>query len=90
MRDQSSFVAPIDKSKFNDKKSSAAGQLDDLADLEDLMEGGESESSSGTMLEFLQEAFCLVFKDDYTSFSTSMSNAYNNTVQSTIETRKFL
>lgn len=70
-----------------DAKKEKVGALDDLADLEDLMEGGESE---GNMKEFLAEAFCLVFKDEFTNFSTAMSNAYNNTVQSSVETRKFL
>lgn len=32
----------------------------------------------------------MVFKDDYENFSSAMFNAFNNTVQSTIETRKFL
>lgn len=63
--------------------------LDDLADLEDLMEGGESQGS-GTAKDFLAEAFCLVFKDEYTQFSSAMHHAFDNTVQSTIETRKFL
>ena len=63
-------------------------ELDDLADLEDLMEGGATEN--GNAKQFLQEAYCLVFKDDFTQFSSSMHNAYNNSVQSTIETRKFL
>ena len=32
----------------------------------------------------------MVFKDEYTQFSSAMHHAYDNTVQSTIETRKFL
>ena len=63
--------------------------LDDLADLEDLMEGGES-STQATAKDFLAEAFCMVFKDEYTQFSSAMHHAFDNTVQSTIETRKFL
>lgn len=76
-----------EKPKDNPKKEQV-GALDDLADLEDLMEGGEAEQ--GNMKQFLEEAFCLVFKDEFTNFSTSMQNAFNNSVQSSIETRKFL
>ena len=54
------------------------------------MEGGESATGTGTVKQFLQEAFCLVFKDNFTQFSSAMYHAYNNTVQSSIETRKFL
>ena len=52
------------------------------------MEGGAPES--GNVKQFLAEAFCMVFKDDFTQFSSAMQHAYNGTVQSTIETRKFL
>ena len=52
------------------------------------MEGGGPES--GNVKQFLAEAFCMVFKDDFTQFSSAMQHAYNGTVQSTIETRKFL
>lgn len=39
--------------------------LDDLADLEDLMEGGEAMGTAGAK-DFMAEAFCMVFKDEYT------------------------
>jgi len=32
----------------------------------------------------------MVFKDDFTQFSSAISHAFNNSVQSTIETRRFL
>ena len=32
----------------------------------------------------------MVFKDDFTQFSSAMQHAFDNSVQSTIETRKFL
>ena len=64
--------------------------LDDLADLEDLMEGGEPTNQQATAKEFLAEAFCMVFKDEYTQFSSAMHHAFDNTIQSTIETRKFI
>lgn len=64
-----------------DKAKNEVGGLDDLADLEDLMEGGEEEeSSSGSIKQVLQEAYCLVFKDDYTAFESAMFNAFNATV----------
>merc|ERR1712110_549836 len=50
--------------------------------------GGQLEN--GNVKQFLEEAFCMVFKDEYENFSAAMFNAFNNTVQSTIETRKFL
>ena len=52
------------------------------------MEGGEAQE--GDAKQFLKEAFCLVFKDDFTNFTSTMHHVFNNTVQSTIETRKFL
>jgi hypothetical protein len=52
------------------------------------MEGGEA--AKGDAKQFLKEAFCLVFKDDFTNFSSMMVHAFNNSLQSTIETRKFL
>jgi len=52
------------------------------------MEGGEQ--GSGNFKSFLAEAFSLVFKDDFTQFSSAMHHAFNGTVQSTIETRQFL
>mmetsp|Transcript_21730 Transcript_21730/g.26781 ORF Transcript_21730/g.26781 Transcript_21730/m.26781 type:complete len:109 (+) Transcript_21730:3549-3875(+) len=69
------------------QRKPASSALDDLADLEDLMEGGEMH---GSVQKYLQEAFCLVFKDEFTQFSSAMQHAFNNSVQSTIETRKFL
>ena len=88
VRDQSFDIPDItqNQQKKNVVKKSSA--IDDLADLEDLMEGGEAQKADAK--SFLKEAFCLVFKDEFTSFSTAMQNAFNNTVQSTIETRKFL
>lgn len=53
------------------------------------MEGGEAQGTA-TAKDFMAEAFCMVFKDEYTQFSSAMHHAYDNTVQSTIETRKFL
>ena len=54
-------------------------RLDDLADLDDLMEGGEF-STQATGKDFLAEAFCMVFKDEYTQFSSAMHHAFDNTV----------
>jgi len=42
------------------------------------MEGGSA--GNGNMHSFLREAFCMVFKDDFTQFSSAMNHAYNNTV----------
>jgi len=53
------------------------------------MEGGESDQTA-TAKDFLAEAFCMVFKDEYTNFASAMHHTYDNSIQSTIETRKFL
>ena len=47
-----------------EKKPAPSSALDDLADLEDLMEGGSP--GNGSVHSFLREAFCLVFKDNFT------------------------
>jgi len=60
------------------KSTIATSQLDDLADLDDLMEGGET--AYGDLNSILTEAFLLVFKDDFTSFSSAMHHAFNDTV----------
>jgi len=43
-----------------------------------LMEGGET--AYGDLNSILTEAFLLVFKDDFTSFSSAMHHAFNDTV----------
>ena len=53
------------------------------------MEGGEADSH-GNVRQFLQEAYCMVFKDSYSPFATAMEDAFNNRVKSTIESRKFI
>ena len=40
--------------------------LDDLADLEDLMEGGQATNQYAMAKELMAEAFCMLFKDEYT------------------------
>ena len=54
---------PNNFSSAGDPKT--GGALDDLADLEDLMEGGEAMGTAGAR-DFMAEAFCMVFKDEYT------------------------
>lgn len=87
-KDQSFNVPVMTQNQKKNIEVKQQSALDDLADLEDLMEGGEAQKAD--VQSFLREAFCLVFKDDFTSFSTAIQNAFNNTVQSTIDTRKFL
>ena len=51
------------------------------------MEGGEAEAGTGTAEQFLHEAFCFVFKDEFTQFTTSITNAFNSTIQSSTESK---
>ncbi len=59
-------IESMGNERQGEKKPATGSALDDLADLEDLMEGGSA--GSGSIHSFLREAFCLVFKDDFTQF----------------------
>ena len=82
--------AGIGERETMEKPKPITSALDDLDDLQDLMEGGEEEPAMLTVKEVLQQAFNLVFKDDFTSFPVAISHAFNSTVQSTSDTRRFL